>query len=849
MRKAQQANILDLLKTLKEAHGELPKQNTTNAVTNLLADCQDFALQIKGYIEAIEGEGTKAVALLEEYCEIAYHASASLETANWRKLAKQLAQIENSVRVELRPDRIEMVFFPYQLSMWDSLESIYLAAVGDPNCDAYVVPIPWYEKKPDGTFGEMHYDGDQYPDNIPVTDWREYDVEARHPEAIFIHNPYDEGNYVSSVHPSYFSKRLKDCTDLLCYVPYFVCTKRLSEHFATVAACVYSHKVFVQSEEIRDDYIRILREWLRENGVGKGHPLWPMVANLSDKFVALGSPKFDKAINTKRGDCELPDEWARLMAGKKVFLYNTAVGTLLHYSEQYLEKLRSVLAMFREREDVLLWWRPHPLLESTLASMRPELLEKYRQIVAEYRDSGMQGQGSLIFDQSNDLHRAIALSDAYIGDASSLVTLYQTTGKPLILQYVNRYPLIFRTFIQVGDYYWFVSSGDNGLFRMKTDSDQAEYVYDFPNEQDIHRLFASIARYKSKLIFVPLAAKAIHFYDTETGEGSFITIKECEKSPYEKVGYLKTHKFMHCVVWEDSAFIFPCGYPAIVKCDMLSMQLEYLHEPLAMLSKSIVNCDVSYFYKSFECDSSSYLWCAPTGSLLEFSLKSGEVFERFVIGDSAIYLGIAAGDYYWLIPRTKGTKIVRLSRDFADKKYFDLPKDFVSGKHPFLAAIVAAEKIYAFPNTGNAVVVIDVISEEVRVAPEFDIDPTILESRPTGDKYSFAQLCQTNIAAFDMLSAQLVIYDTDSEQMTRRSIGIQKKAPVKSEAQKERLREELSLAAVSPDFIVRETPIKPLALFVDIVCHDEFAKASASNADTSAGQKIYDYVKGGNLPC
>ena len=32
--------------------------------------------------------------------------------------------------------------------MWDSLESVWQAADADPDCDAYVVPIPYYDTPP-----------------------------------------------------------------------------------------------------------------------------------------------------------------------------------------------------------------------------------------------------------------------------------------------------------------------------------------------------------------------------------------------------------------------------------------------------------------------------------------------------------------------------------------------------------------------------------------------------------------------------------------------------------------------------------------------------------------------------
>ena len=114
---------------------------------------------------------------------------------------------------------------------------------------------------------------------------------------------------------------------------------------------------------------------------------------------------------------------------KKVILYNTTVSSMLEQQEKMLAKIRDVLAVFRTREDTVLLWRPHPLLKSTLQSMRPGLLAEYEEIEREYREGGWG-----IFDDSPELYRAITLSDAYYGDMSSVVELYKQTGKPVMIQ-------------------------------------------------------------------------------------------------------------------------------------------------------------------------------------------------------------------------------------------------------------------------------------------------------------------------------------------------------------------------------------------------------------------------------
>lgn len=134
----------------------------------------------------------------------------------------------------------------------------------------------------------------------------------------------------------------------------------------------------------------------------------------------------------------LPGEWEERIrkedgSKKKVFFYNTSVSALLNYGEAMLEKIERNLRIFEEnRADVTLLWRPHPLSEATLAAMCPELKERYDGIVQGYKAAGWG-----IYDDPPDLDRAIAISDAYYGDWSSVVWLYQQTGKPIMIRSVE----------------------------------------------------------------------------------------------------------------------------------------------------------------------------------------------------------------------------------------------------------------------------------------------------------------------------------------------------------------------------------------------------------------------------
>jgi hypothetical protein len=109
------------------------------------------------------------------------------------------------------------------------------------------------------------------------------------------------------------------------------------------------------------------------------------------------------------------------------------VSSLLNAQDKMIKKMRNVFGVFREnRDEVALLWRPHPLIKDTIKAMLPKLWEDYQAIVQEYRDAGWG-----IYDDSPDLDRAIAISDAYYGDGSSVVQLCQKAGMPVMIQNVD----------------------------------------------------------------------------------------------------------------------------------------------------------------------------------------------------------------------------------------------------------------------------------------------------------------------------------------------------------------------------------------------------------------------------
>ena len=271
MERYRKKDMLQTVDTLLRANDAIVKTAASNpkGVAEALVQCQESAIALGTYIDTLDERFALLVHTLEDYCENIYQMGESLSDENRcrkvsKKIKKQLTSLQNGIKYDLPDDKKEVVFLPYKASMWDSLESVWKAADEDPNCDAYVIPIPYFDKNPDGSFREEHYEGDLYPEYVPITRYDEYDLEERRPDVIYIHNPYDECNHVTSVHPYFYSKNLRNFTDKLVYIPYFVLNEiepddqaRIDgmKHFCFTPGTIYAHRVVVQSENMRQIYI------------------------------------------------------------------------------------------------------------------------------------------------------------------------------------------------------------------------------------------------------------------------------------------------------------------------------------------------------------------------------------------------------------------------------------------------------------------------------------------------------------------------------------------------------------------------------------------------------------------
>lgn len=660
MRKAQKQQVLDCINSLYQANQEIKEvldQKNTVSAQSMLGECQEFAISLGENIEKLEGTGHVTVTCVEEYCETLFHSFEAIQSGKfsdnkiYKTLKKQLVKLENSVKNDVKV-RKEIVFFPYKASMWDSLESVYLAAKADSDCDVYCVPIPYFELNPDHSFGQMHYEGNQYPENIEITDWQEYFFEERKPDVIYIHNPYDDWNLVTSVHPRYYSANLKKYTDTLVYIPYYSTSGGMNGGHSLCSAYLHADYIVIQAPKYRGYFDAAIPD---------------------RKFLPFGSPKFDRTIKKCQNPPAPPEEWRMRIEGKKVYFYNTSINGMLENTECFLKKMHYVFSCFTGREDACLLWRPHPLLESTFDSMRPEYKRFFLALKQVFIENDLG-----IYDTTPDIEATIALSDAYIGDAgSSVVSLFGIVGKPVFIlnNKIHKEPdedswrgeiiNITPCFNREDDNILMITQG-NKLYASELSEYRYKYLCDL-SKYAYGSYYSNAYRINGKIYLCPYNGQHI----LVVGDCGIERKIELEKRVANSGAFSVTCKCGKYLV------LLPNQYPAIVVYDTANDEIRYYEEHLDVAVKQNERGEIltggqriyqNHLFIASPTDNYMYKLNIETGisEVIELPIESRCGCEALVEHE---------GDL-WLMPY-HGSAIVRWSPETGEtREYTGLPAGF-----------------------------------------------------------------------------------------------------------------------------------------------------------------------------
>lgn len=420
---------LSLLDQIHEKLELLVNYGQQETVLTLLKELQNVAVLIGTSVEKKAGEGTEIVMLLEQYCEVVFEMYQTLsehvitDGKGVRVILDEMLQmIEDAVaRTHFKK---EIVFLPYHASQWKAIESVFKKACEEEDCIVRVVPIPYYYKRQLGAkLSERHYEGNEFPENVPITDFMEYSIEENHPDVIYIQNPHDEWDHALTVHSDYYSPKLWENAEELIYIPWFKLDEMRPDderalktrcYFVSTPGVVNADKVIVQSEQMKQSYVDYLSQWAGEDT----RAIW------EEKILGLGSPLDDVVEEIER-----PAEWK----DKKTILYHISGNGLFEHKEKMLRKIQNTLDIFSEQSDRLqILWLQDAQMRQRLEGRVPETFRGYVQILEECQEKPWI---TLLGAEQEVL--AVQLADAFYGDGSKSAQLMKQAEKPVMLQNVE----------------------------------------------------------------------------------------------------------------------------------------------------------------------------------------------------------------------------------------------------------------------------------------------------------------------------------------------------------------------------------------------------------------------------
>ena len=362
------------------------------------------------------------------------------------------------------------------------------------------------------------------------------------------------------------------------------------------------------------------------------------------------------------------------MQGKKVFFYNTSIGGLLGDTPNFLKKMQYVFDTFKQRKDACLLWRPHPLLESTLRSMRPEYKKKFEKL----RDSFIREDFG-IYDTTPDIEKTIALCDAYIGDgATSVTSLFGVAGKP-VFYLNNRIHHLPQKDDWLGNINrvwgflpreWMFVYG-NQLWRDKDKNFHFHHSCDL-NEYGGGGYYGTLLELDGKLYVTPNNAQ-----DILVVEDGKISGKIRLERRIERAGAFSGATYFYRGD-EDYFFLLPFRYPAVVRYDFRHDRVDYAECPNELFSPMAMDefwRGAVFFYEDW------LIFGSPVDNRA-FAVNRHTMETKFItlcnenFQGSMFVMQRRWGDgVFYFVPYV-GKKITRWNADTGEVREYALPENF-----------------------------------------------------------------------------------------------------------------------------------------------------------------------------
>lgn len=324
---------------------------------------------------------------------------------------KELKNAINRLRAEAAArteSKVKAVFIAHEPSVWPSLDSVYHAMKNDNRYIVKAIYVPTYhQNKQEQDENEViNYYKERY--GIKVIRENDYDMALDNPDLVFYLKPYD--NDYTRMNVKFRHNSVLSTGARIIYISYGMETTRTFLEYNFQLPMLYHAWRHIV-------YGPIAKKCATKYGYRDG-----------ENVVVWGHPKADGILHANLHEREIPKEWLDKIKGRKTFMWNTHHTILKGGMSTWFEHGEAVLEYFKTHDDVVLLWRPHPLLFGALVNnnyMTAKELETFIKEVSSHEN--------IILDTGEDYRPAFWVSDAAITDGTAFFGEYIYTEKPMIV--------------------------------------------------------------------------------------------------------------------------------------------------------------------------------------------------------------------------------------------------------------------------------------------------------------------------------------------------------------------------------------------------------------------------------
>jgi phosphorylcholine metabolism protein LicD len=417
---------LDELKALLKDAENILHGGTLDDFTQTVSDSQQLAAEYGTLVEQVKEEDRactkKVVDALQAYCDALWN---EYQAVNDGEEAESLPESRNALELvgksikEQIMERREILFLPTGAGEWNALKKYYDSSC-DGNTDVFVVPMPVMKKS---FMGEISMSDDEiedsihldrYPEGIEYTDWKTYDTALHCPDVVYTENPYDGANPCLTVPPDFYAENLRKYAGKVIYVPIGdtaefgkedVNDQYNMKHYVAAPGVIYADEIHVQSENIKEQYIRVLSDFAGEDT----ESFW------REKIIA--------------GRSLYESEQAKDVV--KRIIYCVGANELKEHRSVFSDALSERIDILKDTDENL----------AVSVMLYPDSRTEWRTVDKELSDEIFSTVDKAISDKDMELITLDHLSadrvasdyDAYYGSPSPLVPAFVVQGKPVML--------------------------------------------------------------------------------------------------------------------------------------------------------------------------------------------------------------------------------------------------------------------------------------------------------------------------------------------------------------------------------------------------------------------------------